>query len=460
MSHLIRYNNVSLEGIIKKLLITVTNNLVFDSRVKRHSLFLSGFFNETVVLCSPEPNDDVYLEKEGLHQLFINKTLFDRNPMLLKRAENCGFAKELISAYPFLGFSTAFLPTDIENSLINVQEIMIDSPVFSDLSNVVCTEESIKQTLLTLNLTFSQWISMAEKALTIPADVVLCNDLDSLLSGVAHKKKFGSRLVYDAHEVYFDMAPGYRSRLYTNTMALLEMELIKYADYVIGVGYHQMNWMKSFYCFSSPYSVVPNCSQYGNLYEINTKPFPAEKVRLYYHGNCDPVRGVNRLIESLKLLDDKYSAVLRIIGDVERMNLQNLVQKLSLEGRVQWKEPVTAEEIICKCHADGDIGMIPTDKSGSQSIGQSSVLTNKFIEYITAGLPVIATDLGDQAEIIKKNHLGIVVADNSPETLLTAINELNDKEKYEFMSRQALKTANELFSWEVVSQRLIKAVGL
>ena len=53
---------------------------------------------------------------------------------------------------------------------------------------------------------FGQWIrSFAQKP-----DIVHCNDLDTLLVGIVAKMRFGSRVVYDAHEFYPESHAGGR----------------------------------------------------------------------------------------------------------------------------------------------------------------------------------------------------------------------------------------------------------
>ena len=77
---------------------------------------------------------------------------------------------------------------------------------------------------------FGQWI----RRLAQKPDIIHCNDLDTLLVGIVAKVRFGSRVVYDAHEFYPESHAGGRW-LDTKLLTALERFLIRKADAVVTV---------------------------------------------------------------------------------------------------------------------------------------------------------------------------------------------------------------------------------
>jgi glycosyltransferase involved in cell wall biosynthesis len=54
----------------------------------------------------------------------------------------------------------------------------------------------------------------------------------------------------------------------------------------------------------------------------------------------------------------------------------------------------------------------------------SEGLSNALLEYAIAGLPVIATDVGGNPEVLDSGNCGILVPSNDPTALSRAMNEL------------------------------------
>ena len=99
---------------------------------------------------------------------------------------------------------------------------------------------------------FGPWI----RGLAHKPDVVHCNDLDTLLAGIVAKVRFGSRVVYDAHEFYPESHPAGRW-LDIKLLTALERFLIRKADAVVTVNPMLAEVMREVYGLAHVYS-VPN----------------------------------------------------------------------------------------------------------------------------------------------------------------------------------------------------------
>jgi len=110
-------------------------------------------------------------------------------------------------------------------------------------------------------------------------------------------------------------------------------------------------------------------------------------------------------------------------------------------------DPVSPAEIPVSANKDGDIGfhLCNTDAC----LNWRYALTNKFIEYNIAGLPIITSNTLEQSNILKRYKNGWVLPSNDQrgiEAVLKCI--LNERAYLSEMSSNSLKAGQELFSWD------------
>ena len=79
----------------------------------------------------------------------------------------------------------------------------------------------------------------------------------------------------------------------------------------------------------------------------------------------------------------------------------------------------------------------------------------KVIEYLTAGLPVVASDLGDMAKLVAHGRTGLLVPPGDALALADALIELHDDPRQRAkLGERARRRAEEKHSWEVSAQRV------
>lgn len=82
----------------------------------------------------------------------------------------------------------------------------------------------------------------------------------------------------------------------------------------------------------------------------------------------------------------------------------------------------------------------------------------KLFEYMAMGKPIVATDVGQQSEVIQHGINGLLCEEKSPEALAEAIMRFyEDKELAEKCGRQARKDAIEKYDWRMYNKRIIDA---
>jgi glycosyltransferase involved in cell wall biosynthesis len=281
-------------------------------------------------------------------------------------------------------------------------------------------------------------------------DILVSNDLDTLLSNFLVSKIKRTPLVYDSHE-YFTEMPEVQNRPFVKWFwTKIEKSIFPKLKYVMTVS-------------------EPIALRYENLYHIkplvvrniskNTThiiPFKREELNLRQNDllvilqgtgiNID--KGAEELIDAVNSTD---GVVLLIIGSGDLISeLKRRVGKLKIGEKVRFI-PVLQWEELMKYTKTADAGMC-LEKDTNLNYRYS--LPNKLFDYISAGIPVIANDLPESGKIIKENNCGIIISSVTPENISFALSELRDNPvRLAELKRNAVATSAKL-NWEIESEKV------
>ncbi len=133
-------------------------------------------------------------------------------------------------------------------------------------------------------------------------------------------------------------------------------------------------------------------------------------------GRADPVKGTERLLESLSLLPREKRPYLLVVGGEEngspyRDKLMRRVEELSLAERVLFKG-VVGPELMPYYYNSADLCVVA---SYYESFGLVA------LESLACGTPVLATDVGGMREIINGEEGGHVLEEGTPEEMARAM---------------------------------------
>jgi glycosyltransferase involved in cell wall biosynthesis len=201
-------------------------------------------------------------------------------------------------------------------------------------------------------------------------------------------------------------------------------------------------------CKKSSREIVENGFSKETLVEIpngiDTSKFSEDTFRgrkslrnITYVGRLDKYKGVNFLLNSFKDVLSKVDNVrLTIVGDgPDASRLRNMAKDLGIMDNVGFKgrrEDISSE--LC----DADIFVLP-----SLSEGMSNVL----LEAMACGLPVIATHVGGNSDLIKDRHNGLLIPPEDSMRLSEALLELlEDYALAQRLGKEARKTVEGSYS--------------
>ena len=224
-----------------------------------------------------------------------------------------------------------------------------------------------------------------------------CNDYNTAWIGVAAKAVAGTRMVYDAHELWPDrnMRPEPRAWLLA-----CEWMFVRIADCVITTSPGYAEVMARRYRIAPPL-VVRNIPDWRESRPVG-RDADGRPLALYF-GAITRNRGLEQAVAALRELPELK---LRLVGPEAwgfSAELSRLAERLNVSERVELRDPVPPDE-ASSLIADADVGLALVQPS---CLSYELTLPNKLFEYTAAGVPVLGSDLPVIAEFIARHGVGM-----------------------------------------------------
>lgn len=154
--------------------------------------------------------------------------------------------------------------------------------------------------------------------------------------------------------------------------------------------------------------------------EFRDRPVPVEKGRLslLFAGRVVEMKGAHTILEALPEIIRTLPGTevrLALLGDnrdrqyLER--LEGIIKRLDLEGNVEFLPPIPESELFC-LFQNNDIFLFP-------SLYEPFSLT--LIHAMASGIPVVASDVGGNKEIIFHGRTGLLFSKGDPKSLASAV---------------------------------------
>ena len=141
--------------------------------------------------------------------------------------------------------------------------------------------------------------------------------------------------------------------------------------------------------------------------------------------NFIPYKNHNMIIEAIKLIPENLNFQVNLAGDGNKLYLKKLKKKIEsykLNKRIKFLGLVKNTQKIL---SESDIGLLCSDEEG---------LSNSILEYMSYQIPIIATDVGGNGELVKNNFNGFLISKNDHRMLSLKLKKLiSDKKlRYKF----------------------------
>ena len=293
-------------------------------------------------------------------------------------------------------------------------------------------------------------LKLEEMLKKFDVDIVQAEQDNAALLLLSIRQKLGLPIVLDLHGIWPEellAAAAIRkdSKDWKDLQSLMEY-VVNNVDLTVCLSEAMKEYVLSNYGVQSNKVVVvpPGGRVFLNSY--NERPAPPKVV---YAGIVSYRKHVDLFVRSMPYIMSRKPDVNFYItkrGDL-LSQIQGLAENLKVNPVYFWFNDLQETlRFLFSCH----MGVLPTTNDTSSRISMPS----KLFDYLSAGLPVVANEVGGWTDIIKNNGVGKVTMDQ-PEDFAKGILELLDApEKMAESGRRGIELIKTVYNWDVSAKLL------
>lgn len=293
------------------------------------------------------------------------------------------------------------------------------------------------------------WLSAIEQVRKYKPDIIHCHDLDTVPVGYWYGRSRCVPWIYDAHECYPEQIRLQVNPFIYRLLLYIERFITPRATRVITVG------ERLAYRFRSLGGKVSIVGNYPILNENNS----VKKISRFDVG-CNSkdfivayIGGFTLAREIIPLIDavQNYPEVtILLIGDgPQRAAIE---AKLPTHPNVHYLGRIPHEEVPGYTVLADVIYYGLNNNDGNSYYSAPNALFNAM----AAGKPVITTNVGEIAQIVKQEQCGVVIERAEPTLIAQAMKRLDDPANRQLMEANALRAAQNKYNWNFAKESLLK----
>lgn len=304
-----------------------------------------------------------------------------------------------------------------------------------------------------LNYHYSKNYRMAKKT---KADLFICHQEASTV--------IGYRLLKAGRNVAFDFEDWYSHDLLPEANKYRPLKLLmKVEKYILNHSKLVYTTSKSLAKAYADFADAKEPKVLHNVFPISEREaFDGQyKDRMnheipsihWYSQTIGPGRGLEMVVEALEAIDKKVQLHLRGRCDEEYQEKLKSTFPFHKGHQLHFHDLVPHKELLARIH-EHDIGLA-TEQTSPDS--RNLTITNKILQYLLAGIAVIATNTSGQIELAKETGAAIKIFDNQkPQSFAVALSELISHDEALQKAKQEAEMAGlQKFNWDVEKKELI-----
>lgn len=291
--------------------------------------------------------------------------------------------------------------------------------------------------------------------LALRSKAAICHFHDPELIPVGIILKFcGRRVIYDVHE---DLPRQILSKhwihpIFRRTISVLA-ELTEYISAKI---FDRIITATPTIAKRFPYKktvTIQNFPFVNELKPTSGAPYISRPYIVAYVGVLTETRGLNQMLKTMELIDGFPLTRLHIAGSIDIHDL-TCSKAASPAG---WLRTEFLGEIdrtqVQQLLSQARLGLVLFHPEPNHINAQP----NKLFEYMSAGIPVIASDFPLWREIIGDTGAGLLVDPLNPDQIARAIEWIfTHEEEAEIMGKRGQKAVQILYNWEIEQKKLLE----
>jgi glycosyltransferase involved in cell wall biosynthesis len=290
-----------------------------------------------------------------------------------------------------------------------------------------------------------------KKALSVKADVYHFHNPE-LIPIALKLKRLGKKVIFDSQE---DIEKQLLSKPYFNKFVGMIVSKIYYLYERYAVKKFDLILAATPFIRDKLKKIHPNVIDINNypiLGELNQPSinFTERENTIAFIGSIDEIRGTRQMIKALEYC--KTDIRLKLAGIFHSQTLRNQLIKYNGWKKVDeigYVDRQSIKKILSEVRAGIAVFLPVPNFIHSRP--------NKLFEYMSAGLPVIASNFPLWKSIIEDKKCGITVDPEDPIAISKAIDWIiNNPEEAQTMGKNGLNAVKALYNWQNEEKKLIE----
>lgn len=278
--------------------------------------------------------------------------------------------------------------------------------------------------------------------LTNKKDILLSNDLDTLLPNYLVSRLQSKKIIFDSHELFSEVPELVNRPFVKKTWLKLENSLLPRLQNSYTVCQSIADYYQDKY--GTQFKVIKNLPLKKTVkqgkFSFNTE----NKKVILYQGAVNLGRGLELMIKSMPLLPN---CMLIIIGSGDVLDdLKKLTEAKELNDQVKFLGRIDPKSLNTITPL-ADVGISIEEDLG---LNYRFALPNKIFDYIQAERPILVSNLPEMKAVIENHKVGEVLYNRTSKDLAKSI-KLILKSDYS----KSLAIAKERLIWENQEEELL-----
>jgi glycosyltransferase involved in cell wall biosynthesis len=286
--------------------------------------------------------------------------------------------------------------------------------------------------------------AIADLCITLGPEVVHCHDIGALPVGILVKEATGCRIVFDAHEIYDQLAQtSAAERALNRHIARLHGDKV---DAFVTINDSIATYYQRNFPFLPAPVVIRNAVHRAEPFDYDGRlheaaGLSADAKILLYQGGFARHRGLVQLVQAAPLLPEGWTLVMMGWGRFEaelvriaRSGAATTMRKTQRSRYHRLENPSSRvrfvgrapQEELARWSAGATIGVIPYENIG---LNHWFCTPNKLWEYPNAGVPILASPFPEMRNIIEGYGVGwLLPLRLTPEGVAATVAKISDEE--------------------------------